>query len=106
MSKHTEITTTTLVTEALRKADDFMTYEMLMAVTGRSYNQITAACYHLRNYHVVDVIIDPKGRGWWFIQPENEDQRSRTVEERVPESAPRRKRKYSPRKRKAKQESA
>lgn len=86
MKAQKEPTTTTLVTEVLRQADDFMSIEMIMIATGRNRNNVNAACHHLRKHCVVDVVIAPNGVGWWFALPPADDDRSRTVEERTPES--------------------
>lgn len=85
-------TITYLVETMLRKTDDFMNHRMLMKETGAGYNQVHAACHHLRNRHVIDCIIDPSGKGWWYALPKEEDNRIKHYEERVPESKPRKKR--------------
>ena len=92
MRAQKEPTSTALVEEALRASDDFMSVDMLVAATGRSRNQVGAACHHLRRFLVVDVVVNPDGRGWWFAMPHDGDTRSRVVEERTPESRPRRQR--------------
>lgn len=84
-----EPTTTSLVSEALKSADDFMSYQMLVDRTGRSLNQVVAALHHLRKHHAVDVVVNPDGRGWWYALPDSEDTRSRNVDMRAPESKPR-----------------
>lgn len=91
--KHKEPTTTSLVVESLKRADDFMTYEMLMEATGRNHNQVSAACFHLRKHKVIDVVVNPDGKGWWYVLPETEDKRIRRVDERTPETKPRNRRK-------------
>lgn len=83
-------TTTTLVMDALRWADDFMTGAQLCEVTGRASNQVFAALNHLRKYNVVDSIASD-GTLWWFAT--GDDSRSRVIDEKVPESKPRRPRK-------------
>lgn len=81
-------TTTSLVEEALRAADDFMSYPMLIAKTGRSISQIGAAISWMRRHKAVDSVL-VEGRPWWFATPET-DTRSRTVDELIPEDKPRR----------------
>ena len=92
MPRYTEVTTTTLVFGALRDVDDFLSAPMLVAKTGRSRNQVSAALIHLRKVRAVDVIVEPGGVGWWFVTPDS-DQRSRVVTERTPEKPGTRRRK-------------
>lgn len=87
-----EATCTTRVLEALRSRDDFTDSLLLRSLTGCSLNQISAACTHLRKYRVIDVVIEPDGRAWWFALPPESDARQYHVDERTPESAPRKKR--------------
>ena len=76
--------------EALRESDDFMSRTMLrMRIPGMNPNQLSAALLSLREYHAVDVIIEPDGVGWWYALPPEEDQRRYHVEERTPETKPR-----------------
>ena len=86
-------TWTSLVEEALRSSDDFLDYRMLMAATGGSHNQISAACYSLRRHRVIDVVINEDGHSWWFARPKEDDARLTTHPERVPESKSRKRRK-------------
>lgn len=81
-------TTTSLVEEALRLADDFMSYPMLLQASGRSTSQVGAALSHLRKHKAVDSVL-VEGRPWWFATPET-DTRSHTREEMIPEDKPRR----------------
>jgi chromosome segregation and condensation protein ScpB len=76
-------TWTSLVEAALVTADDFMSVEQLMAVTGGTVNQVTAALHHLQLHHAAEVV-EGGGRLWWFATPST-DTRSRVVEERRPE---------------------
>jgi hypothetical protein len=93
-SHHKQPTWTSLVLEALRAQDDFLTFSDIRAsVPGSNKNQISAALHELRQYRAVDVIIQPDGKGWWFALPADSDTRSRTLEERALESRPRRSRK-------------
>ena len=76
-------TWTYLVEQALKEADDFMSLAQLVEKTGAAYNQATAALSHLRKRRAVDSL-ESGGALWWFATP-NTDNRSKTVEERVPE---------------------
>lgn len=78
-------THTCLVLEALVGwPQDFASIRDLMAATGSSYSQISAALFHLRNKHAVEVVIEHDGQAWWFATP-GDDERTRVVDERVPE---------------------
>jgi hypothetical protein len=94
--KHKETTTTTLVLEALRNTDDFMSYVMLAKATGRSINQVSAACFFMRQHRAVDAIIGADGMGWWFALPPESDTRHGVLVERTPEAKPRRRRRVAP----------
>lgn len=98
MAKQKEPTWTTLVLEALRARDDFLDYAALRAATGGNINQITAACFYLRQRNAIGVEIAPDGKAWWYAMPPESDNRLIHQDERVPESKPRRPRK--PRRRK------
>jgi hypothetical protein len=65
----------------LDRPEDFMSVRQLMAATGCTYNQTTAALFQLRRYQAADVVIEASGSGWWFATPDT-DLRSRTVDER------------------------
>jgi hypothetical protein len=71
------------VEDALRAADDFMSFAELAAATSANTNRLTAALHHLRKYRAVDSI-DSGGRLYWFATP-NTDTRCRRVELRRPE---------------------
>lgn len=90
MTKHTEVTSTTLVFEALVASEDFLNVRTLMVKTGRINNQVTAALSSLHKYKAVDFIHDASGT-WWFATPDT-DTRIYRVEERIPENKPRKKR--------------
>lgn len=77
-------TWTSLVTEKLRDTDDFMNYAQLMAATGGTCTQISAACHHLRKCRVVDVIVEKDGVGWWYALPPEEDQRQHVTNHIAP----------------------
>ena len=69
-------TTTHLVTDALKKATDLMSIAQLVAITGRSTHQVSAALITLRNlYGAVDAVIE-YGRSYWILTGED----SRTYE--------------------------
>ena len=76
-------TTTSLVLEALRGSGDFADYAMLVALTGRTKDQLIATCHDLRRYRAIDVVINPDGHAWWFALPAEEDRRSKTISEIV-----------------------
>ncbi len=95
MKKGTQVTTTTLVEEAFRETDDFLTAADLIQRTGRSMNQVSAALFHLRKHRAIDVM-PVEGRLYWYATP-TEDTRSRRIAEYTP--APK-KRKPKPRKQK------
>lgn len=84
-----EPTCTSLVLEALRAKDNFMGYADLTKATGCTPNQVSAACFCLRKYRAVDVVVEADGRPWWFALPPESDQRYRPPAERTPESKPR-----------------
>ena len=89
-------TTTCLVIEALRAADDFCNRQMLMVATGRNSHQVDAATHHLRKRHAVDCVVEPDGSAWWYALPSAADDRSYHVDERTVETAPRRRKKKLP----------
>lgn len=80
-------TTTTLVIEALNRADDFQTVSQLMLATGRTNNRVTAALHHLRKHHAVETM-QVEGSLYWYPTP-RADTRSRVVEEKAEEDKPR-----------------
>lgn len=84
-----ETTTTFLVVKALREAEDLMTCEMLMKKTGRERNRVDAALSNLARCGVAERVINSDGKVWYFSLPPMFDRRSRTVEEREPETRPR-----------------
>lgn len=75
-------TWTSKVTDALRKADDFMSFAQLQAATGADNNQLSATLHHLKNRRVVDAM-EGDGSLWWYLT--GEDTRQRAVEMRQPE---------------------
>lgn len=87
MKRNTETTATFLVLDALKRADDFRTGRQLMDETRLSTNRVSAALYHLLKYKAVE-FIESERKLWWFATPTS-DTRSKTVDERVMESKPR-----------------
>jgi hypothetical protein len=75
-------TWTHLVLRALQERDDFMDQELLLAATGASKNQLSAALIHLKRFKAVDAV-ESEGRLWWCAT--GEDTRSKALEERTPE---------------------
>lgn len=96
--KRTETTATTLVMEALVRADDFRTGRQLQEELRLSGNRVSAALYHLLKHRAVE-FVEADRTLWWFATPTS-DTRSRVVEEKAPETRPRR-----PRRRKLLRES-
>lgn len=95
MKRITETTTTHLVCEALKAANDFRTVSQLMAETKQTNGRVHAALHHLRNYKAAECV-QSDGQLWWYATPEN-DTRQYTREEHTPESKPRKQRKSPPR---------
>lgn len=91
MNKHKEPTAVSLVGEALRRADDFLTAQQLRIATGVCANRVSAALHHLQKHKAADATrLD--GCLYWYATPETDD-RCRTVNERTPETKPRKTRK-------------
>lgn len=76
MSIKKKDTTTGLVTAVLKERDDFMSLPQLIAATGHSRNQVTAALHNLKGYKAVDAI-SAEDALWWFLT-EDTDTRSTT----------------------------
>lgn len=105
MRRPKDLTTTYLVELALRERTalgEFTSVEMLIELTHRTLNQVTAALFHLRARRVADVVVEADGVGWWFARPAEEDDRLRAIVERTPEAKPRKRRVGRPRGKKAK----
>lgn len=85
MSRLKSVTATTLVLEALRERDDFLTLPQLLEVLAdrATKHQVEIALYWLRKVLAVDVIIDPAGVGHWYALPKELDRRHRVVAEMV-----------------------
>ena len=88
-------TTTTLIVEALRRLDDFVTARGLCEATNRSANQVTAGLVHLKKHHVV-AAVEQEGRLYWYLT--GEDTRGYSIEEKAEETKPRKPRVYRSRK--------
>lgn len=71
-------TTTHLVLEHLRKLDDFAGVPQLVAATGRTANQVSAALCWLQKAGVVDAV-NSQDRLWWFAT-NGQDMRQTTHE--------------------------
>lgn len=80
-------TATTLVLEALIRADDFRTSRQLQAELQLDTNHVSAALCHLAKHKAVE-FVEADSSLWWFATPET-DTRSRVVDERAPEDRPR-----------------
>lgn len=88
--RHREPTTTSLVFAELMM-DDLLTNAELARRTGRTVNQVSAATFSLVAARAIDwLTIDGMTRHF-FATPEA-DVRTRVVNERVPESTPRKQR--------------
>ena len=93
MPRLKQTTATTLVLEVLRTDERiFLTAQQIHAKLPRcTSNQISAALYSLLKYDAVLNVAQGDGL-WWAARPPQDDKRFRVVEERTPESKPRRKR--------------
>lgn len=77
-------TWTSLVEKALVESDDFMNMEQIVAATRASINQVSAALSHLAKRKAVEPVVGGNDKLWWFATPDTDD-RSKKVEQRVPE---------------------
>lgn len=76
-------TWTAKVRDALRDADDFMSFDQLVQATGANRQQLAATLHHLKvNAGVIDCL-EAEGRLWWFLT--GNDKRLYSHEERVVE---------------------
>lgn len=73
----TKPTSVWLVREAIAKADDFMTVEMIVKAIGRKRNNVTAAVHWLKSRRVIDAV-EVDLVLWWFIT--GEDDRHHTTD--------------------------
>lgn len=90
-------TYTTLIEEFLRNTEDLTTYgQILHHVQSINHNacmnQISAACSHLKRHGVIDFIVETDGTVWWYALSKDNDDRSRVIDERTPETKPRNRR--------------
>jgi hypothetical protein len=85
-----EPTKTSIVLEALSAMDDLVTVKQLRAATFglTAHDVINSLCY-LRKIKAVDCLSEG-GELWWMATIAS-DQRTRKIEQRTPESKPRRK---------------
>lgn len=88
MRSHKEPTACSIIEAVLRKADDFLSVRKLVQLSGCTNNQVTAALFNFKKYKVADCVTDGDGL-WWFALDPTLDTRIRTVEERTPETKPR-----------------
>ena len=77
MKRSQHPTYTSLVTDALRSHDDFMSVSQLMSATQATRNQITAALHCLKQVKAIDCI-ESGGSLYWYLTPDT-DQRIRVV---------------------------
>lgn len=94
--KHKIVTHTSKVLEYLRKVDDFRTTKQLKeGLTSLIYqpsgNQILAALHSLVKYKAV-AFMESNDRMYWYATAPEEDTRIKTLDERTPESKPRKRR--------------
>jgi len=97
MLMNKESTTTTVILDYLRHVDDFKTTGEVTRYTARLYpgtpfaivhNRVQAGLHHLKHRNAVD-FMRCDGRLFWYARPIGDDNRTRQVTERVPESKPR-----------------
>lgn len=89
--KRKEPTSTSIVEQAMKNIDDFVTGQKLQEVTGLDSCHVSAALYCFKHYHAAECL-EENGKLWWFLTPES-DQRVKKVAERTPEMKPRKTRK-------------
>lgn len=85
--KHKEPTATSVVEEAMRSADDFITAQELVRVTKLDYSHVSAALCHFRKYSAAECLTEG-AKLWWYLTP-GTDKRSHKHLERTPEPRPR-----------------
>lgn len=79
----TKPTWTALFLKALQARDDFMTLPQLRTATGANGDQATATLHHLCRRKAVSAM-NSDGVLWFYATPES-DERTKTLDERVPE---------------------
>lgn len=92
-----QMTYTYLVLECLKERNDYVSYEDIYNYVRETryevaFSHISAACFHLKKHKAVDLVIDSDGKVFWYLTPETDD-RAKTIDERVPESKPRKRKK-------------
>ena len=87
--KHKELTCTFAIEEALRNSNDFLRASDLVRITHCSVHQVTTTLHQFKLSHVADTISDGNGL-WWYALDKVLDTRHSKIEERTPESKPRR----------------
>lgn len=86
-SAKTEPSYTSLAEQALIKADDFLSVEQIIEVTGLTWAAVRSSLGWLRKCKAIDSV-ESGGQLYWFSTLEN-DQRSKKIEERKREDEPR-----------------
>jgi len=89
--KRKRTTFTTIVFEALTRADDFRTGRQLQAELKMDTNHVSACLYSLKKYNAVNCVEQPDAL-WWYATPKS-DTRLFSVEEKSEELKPRKPRK-------------
>jgi hypothetical protein len=87
MRKRKEPTSTSIVEATLKGLDDFATGRQLQELTRLDTCHVSASLYHLKKYRAAECM-EAGGTLWWFSTPDT-DTRTKTVDERTPESKPR-----------------
>lgn len=80
-------TRVSLVEDALKKADDFLTATQVAHIAGVKYDQANVALHHLQRYQACGVLV-VDGVLWWYASPST-DTRSKVLDLRTPEDGPR-----------------
>ena len=93
MSTMKVTTCTKLIVDTLMHDQLLLTSYELVSYTKQPYNRVTAALYSLEKQKAVRMI-EVYGQQLWAATPET-DTRNWKVDERVPESSPRKKRMYN-----------
>ena len=81
-------TDTSLVLDALTRADDFLTTRSIAALTKLSNKSTHRALWYLQSVHAVEAVTEADKTLHWFATPDY-DQRLRPIEERRREDEPR-----------------
>lgn len=78
-----EPTFTSIVENWMKQQDDFVTLDQIKAGTTLNTNRVSACLTHFYRRKVVDFIVSD-GKTYWYATPDTDD-RTRVVEEKVPE---------------------